>query len=56
MKHQPAPMSFTLWLAMCMLLCGCSRNAETEECSDAIYSSGDIEAVSYTHLTLPTRK
>ncbi len=39
-------MSFTLWLAMCMLLCGCSRNAETEECSDAIYSSGDIEVFS----------
>ncbi|WP_289770188.1 hypothetical protein [uncultured Duncaniella sp.] len=46
MKHQPAPLSFTLWLAMCMLWCGCSRNAETEECSDAIYSSGDIEVFS----------
>ncbi len=31
---------------MCMLWCGCSRNAETEECSDAIYSSGDIEVFS----------
>ena len=43
MKHISAPIILSLWLTMCQLWCGCSRDTGSKDNSNALYRAGDIE-------------